>query len=159
MLILNQEWASEYGQRGASPEFRVLGGGSGRGIAALLSGDPDVAAASRKMKEPERAAFEEQHGFDLAVELVDDNVAASEQKTMISLRFAPAGGSIRRIRALSVHIGVDIAIPLTLDEDLSGRFALRRPLIARTSVHLAEAGAPHDGHVYIVPLGSFCAAE
>jgi phosphate transport system substrate-binding protein len=62
MLILNRELAAEYGHHDASVKFNVLGGGSGRGIAALLEGRTHIAAASRAMKEKEKAAFEAKTG-------------------------------------------------------------------------------------------------
>jgi phosphate transport system substrate-binding protein len=99
------------------------------------------------------------HGFDVIIELNDDDVTAPAGQTMVSLRFAPGGNSIERVRTLSVHIGEEIAIPLTLNDDLLGRFALRRTLIDRTSVQLAEAGAPDKGAVYIIPLNAFCCTD
>lgn len=62
MLILNREWTERYGQVEPGIEFTVVGGGSERGIDALLAGEVDIAAASRKMREAELAKFESRYG-------------------------------------------------------------------------------------------------
>ncbi len=62
LLILNRELAAKYTKANPSLKFDVLGGGSGLGISALLSGETDIAAASRAMNESEKAAFERHAG-------------------------------------------------------------------------------------------------
>ena len=55
MVILGQRWAEEYGKKNNSVKIQVNGGGSGVGIAALIDGATDICAASRPMKDKERA--------------------------------------------------------------------------------------------------------
>lgn len=62
MVILNQRWAERYMDNRAGVVVQVTGGGSGTGIAALLSGSTDICASSRPMKEKERAALEAKTG-------------------------------------------------------------------------------------------------
>ncbi len=62
MLILNHEWASEYSQLNPSISFAVLGGGSERGIQALMNGETDIAASSRAMKSEELQVFADKTG-------------------------------------------------------------------------------------------------
>ena len=57
MLILNQEWARAYMETHPAIKLEVAGGGSGRGISALLDGKVDIAAASRQMKDKEVEQF------------------------------------------------------------------------------------------------------
>jgi phosphate transport system substrate-binding protein len=49
-------WAEAYQQVNPAVSISVSGGGSGTGIAALLNGTTDIANASRKIKDEERAA-------------------------------------------------------------------------------------------------------
>lgn len=61
MVTLAQRWAEVYGDaHGIVVE--VSGGGSGTGIAALANGTADVATASRRMTEEERAHIERDRG-------------------------------------------------------------------------------------------------
>lgn len=58
MVILNQRWAERYMEEKSRVVIQVTGGGSGTGMAALMSGSTDICASSRPMKEKERAALE-----------------------------------------------------------------------------------------------------
>ena len=53
MVNLGQAWAESYMKKNPDAFVAVTGGGSGTGIAALLSGTCDIAEASRKMKDKE----------------------------------------------------------------------------------------------------------
>ena len=53
MVNLSQAWAESYMHKNSDILIAVTGGGTGTGIAALLSGTCDIAEASRKMKEKE----------------------------------------------------------------------------------------------------------
>lgn len=55
MVILVQRWAEEFMKKNPDAKIQVTGGGTGTGIAALVNGITDIAAASRPMKEAERA--------------------------------------------------------------------------------------------------------
>jgi phosphate transport system substrate-binding protein len=99
------------------------------------------------------------HGFEMALELVDAGPAMRPGQTRLTLRFDPAGHSIQRIDSLSIRIGEDTVVPLSLDRDLSLDFTLRKELIKTSSICLAEAGAPKNGTVYVVQLSAFCSAN
>jgi phosphate transport system substrate-binding protein len=51
-------WAETYGQLHPEVQIAVTGGGSGTGIAALINGTVDMANASRRIKDEERAQAE-----------------------------------------------------------------------------------------------------
>lgn len=57
MVNLGQAWAEDFMKRNPSVSIAVTGGGSGTGIAALISGTTDIAECSRNMepKETEQA--------------------------------------------------------------------------------------------------------
>ncbi len=59
LVNLALAWAEEYRVVDPSVSIAVTGGGSGTGIAALINGTVDIANASRKMKEKEIAAAQE----------------------------------------------------------------------------------------------------
>jgi phosphate transport system substrate-binding protein len=58
MVNLALAWAEVYGQLHPEVQIAVTGGGSGTGIAALINGTVDMANASRRIKDEERAAAE-----------------------------------------------------------------------------------------------------
>ncbi|UCH57737.1 MAG: PstS family phosphate ABC transporter substrate-binding protein [Candidatus Bathyarchaeota archaeon] len=58
MLILAQNWAEAYMDRGGGVEVVVSGGGTGTGISALINRIIDLADASRPIKQEEREAAE-----------------------------------------------------------------------------------------------------
>lgn len=58
-LPLSQKFAEVYGKKNPGSGISVIGGGSGVGIAALLSGTTDIAQASRKMKIDEKMKVQE----------------------------------------------------------------------------------------------------
>src|SRR4051812_5522584 len=53
MVNLGQAWAEDYMQQHKDILIAVTGGGSGTGIAALISGTCDIAESSRSMKKEE----------------------------------------------------------------------------------------------------------
>ena len=55
MVNLSQAWAEAYTKEHPDANISVIGGGSGVGIAALINGDTDIAAASREMTTEELA--------------------------------------------------------------------------------------------------------
>ena len=63
LVNLALAWAEEYRVVDPSVSIAVTGGGSGTGIASLINGTVDVANASRKMKEKEIEAAQE-NGID-----------------------------------------------------------------------------------------------
>jgi phosphate transport system substrate-binding protein len=58
MVNVALAWAETYGQSHPEVQIAVTGGGSGTGIAALLNGTVDMANASRRIKDEERADAE-----------------------------------------------------------------------------------------------------
>lgn len=58
MVNLSQAWAEEFMRKNPDLFIAVTGGGSGTGLAALISGTCDVANSSRRMKDRERALAE-----------------------------------------------------------------------------------------------------
>jgi phosphate transport system substrate-binding protein len=58
MFNLALAWAEVYGQLYPEIQIAVTGGGSGTGIAALINGTVDMANASRRIKDEERADAE-----------------------------------------------------------------------------------------------------
>jgi phosphate transport system substrate-binding protein len=62
MVILAQRWIELYRRENPSAVVQLTGGGSETGIAALINGTTDVAAASRRMTPAELARAESRHG-------------------------------------------------------------------------------------------------
>ena len=62
LVNVAQAWAEAYKTVAPNVAIAVSGGGSGTGISALLNGTVDIANASRKIKDKERATAE-QHGI------------------------------------------------------------------------------------------------
>jgi phosphate transport system substrate-binding protein len=58
MVNVAQAWAENYNKSHPSVSVQVIGGGSGVGIASLISGNCDMANSSRKMKDDEIARAE-----------------------------------------------------------------------------------------------------
>lgn len=58
MVHLASTWAEVFMEENPNIEVSVTGGGSGTGIAALLNGTTDICAASRKIKDKEKASAE-----------------------------------------------------------------------------------------------------
>jgi len=63
LVNLALAWAEEYREVDPSVSIAVTGGGSGTGIAALINGTVDIANASRRMKDKEISAAQE-NGID-----------------------------------------------------------------------------------------------
>jgi phosphate transport system substrate-binding protein len=70
MVNLGQAWAEEFNKRHPDVNISITGGGSGTGIAALLSGTCDIAESSRAM-----ADKEVRYARDKGIKPVQDIVA------------------------------------------------------------------------------------
>ena len=70
MVNLGQAWAEEFNKRHPNVNISITGGGSGTGIAALISGTCDIAESSREM-----AAKEIKQAEDKGIKPVQDIVA------------------------------------------------------------------------------------
>ncbi|MFZ5446410.1 MAG: phosphate ABC transporter substrate-binding protein [Myxococcota bacterium] len=55
MVILTQRWAETFMKKKPEVKLQVTGGGSGTGLAALISGSTDLATSSRSIKDAEKA--------------------------------------------------------------------------------------------------------
>lgn len=76
MVILNQRWAERYMRDQSDVVIQVTGGGSGTGIAALLSGSTDICASSRPMKDKERLALQAKTGqAPVQISVAKDGIA------------------------------------------------------------------------------------
>jgi phosphate transport system substrate-binding protein len=64
MVNLVQAWAEDYRQVRSAVSIQVSGGGSGVGVAGLVDGTLDLAAASREMKDDERQRTKARHGVE-----------------------------------------------------------------------------------------------
>jgi phosphate transport system substrate-binding protein len=69
MVNVAQAWAEEYHKKAPAISVQVLGGGSGVGIASLISGNCDLANTSRKMNANELKRTKAKRGID-ALEFV-----------------------------------------------------------------------------------------
>jgi phosphate transport system substrate-binding protein len=70
MVILGQRWAEEYMKKNPGTTLQVTGGGSGTGIAALISGTTDICQSSRSMKPAEKEKLRDRYnttGVEIAV--------------------------------------------------------------------------------------------
>lgn len=70
MVILGQRWAEEYMKKKPGTTLQVTGGGSGTGIAALISGTTDICQSSRSMKQAEKEKLRDRYnttGVETAV--------------------------------------------------------------------------------------------
>src|SRR5436190_2087869 len=61
MVILGQRWAEEYMKKNPDTTLQVTGGGSGTGIAALISGTTDICQSSRAMKPAEKEKLRDRY--------------------------------------------------------------------------------------------------
>lgn len=65
MVLLGQRWAERYMEGHPDTAVQVTGGGSGTGIAALISGSTDICQSSRPMKDKERQDVKTKQGKDV----------------------------------------------------------------------------------------------
>lgn len=61
MVILSQQWAETFMKKHPETTIQVMGGGSGVGIAALISGSVDIANSSRPIKPAELEKIKEKY--------------------------------------------------------------------------------------------------
>jgi ABC-type phosphate transport system substrate-binding protein len=65
MLLLSHQWADQYMKSNPEVSIQITGGGSGTGIAGLLSGDTSICQSSRPMKAKERIQFKSKLGKEV----------------------------------------------------------------------------------------------
>ncbi|MCA8964646.1 MAG: phosphate ABC transporter substrate-binding protein [Planctomycetes bacterium] len=122
MLEVAGAWAEAYHHAHGEVVVSVSGGGSGTGIAALISGDVDIANCSRDMKEKE-VADAKAHGHNpvrhhvgydgIALYVHKDNPIASLTLQQLADMFG-AGGKISKWSELGVDLGDPNADPIAL---------------------------------------------
>jgi phosphate transport system substrate-binding protein len=75
MFELGTTWAQEYHKMNSKVTIKVVGGGSTKGIQALLNGSADIAQASREMKSEEMDTAKAQNIDPLDLKVAIDGVA------------------------------------------------------------------------------------
>jgi hypothetical protein len=86
----------------------------------------------------------EQHGYNLAVTVGDEGGGSLVGDALLTLRFHLTEDAIRRIQAISLHIGENTALPASV------KATLRQALLEDTSIYLGQAAPAQDGTVYVV---------
>ena len=76
MVNLAQAWSEKYQDENSDITIEVSGGGSGVGISSLIQGLADMANASRKMKDKEKARAENELGVAPAEYIVGQDALA-----------------------------------------------------------------------------------
>lgn len=135
MLVLNEAWAKSFQARRGGLRIEVEGGGSGKGIAALLSGETDLAASSREMTREEKALFERRFGSPpeelvVAADGLAIYVHRSNPLSYISLDEAAAifEGRVRNWKEVG---GRDRPIRLYIRNESSGTHAFFRDVVLK----------------------------
>ncbi len=112
LVNVAQAWAEKYKEVDPTVAVAVTGGGSGTGISALLNGTVDLANASRRIKDKEKATAEkkgvhpEEHivGFDaLAVYVHKDNPVKSLNLAQLADIYGE-GGKVTQWNQLDVKV-------------------------------------------------------
>jgi phosphate transport system substrate-binding protein len=136
MVVLAQRWA-EHDEGVSSRVVQVSGGGTGTGIVALADGTCDIATASRRMEDGERARIEQQrraavHEHIVAIDAITLYVHRDNPIAALSLEQASA---IFRGKIKHWH-EVDPTLPTTLGpivlygrESASGTYAFFKAVV------------------------------
>ena len=112
LVNVAQAWAETYKEVDPSVAIAVTGGGSGTGISAMINGTVDIANASRKMKDKEMAAAQDngvdpvEHvvGYDaLAVFVHPDNPMDGVSLAQLASVYGE-GGEVETWSALGIEI-------------------------------------------------------
>lgn len=74
MVNLGQAWAEEFMKENPETAIAVTGGGSGTGIAALMSNSTDIAQASRNMEKKELAMAEKKGIKPVEIQVASDGI-------------------------------------------------------------------------------------
>lgn len=143
MVILVQRWAEAYMAGRAEARVEVTGGGSGVGIAALVNGTTDVAAASRPLKAEERRLLSRRFGLEPAeTPVARDGVAfyVNAENPVRALTVA----ELRRIYAGELVSwkevgGADEPILVYSRENSSGTYAYVKEAVLRKADFAATA--------------------
>jgi phosphate transport system substrate-binding protein len=130
LLILNREWATTFMRQNPRIAIDVAGGGSGLGIAALLEGTVDIAAASRRIKGDELAAFGAKTGhapLEIAVALDGIGIYVHNTNPVSRLTLSQLAGIFSgRIRTWKEVGGLDRRIDVYTRNQNSGTYVFFR---------------------------------
>ncbi len=139
MVNLAQAWSEKYQQDNSNITIEVSGGGSGVGISSLIQGLADMANASRKMKDKEKARAESESGVAPAEYVVGQDALAVyvhkdnplEEITLAQLEAIYAdGGKISKWSELGITIpgGADEIVRVSRQNN-SGTYAYFREAV------------------------------
>jgi phosphate transport system substrate-binding protein len=97
MVVLSQKWAQGFREARPDLSVQVGGGGSGVGIAALMNGTTDLAAASRDVEPRELDALRARGGEPIVLRVAVDALAVyvHEDNSLPSLDVASLGALYR----------------------------------------------------------------
>lgn len=139
MVNLAQAWSEKYQDENSDITIEVSGGGSGVGISSLIQGLADMANASRKMKDKEKARAENELGVAPAEYIVGQDALAVyvhkdnplEEITLEQLEAIYAdGGNISKWSELGVTVpgGADEIVRVSRQNN-SGTYAYFREAV------------------------------
>ena len=138
MVNVAQAWAEEYHKKRPGISVQVLGGGSGVGIASLISGNCDMADTSRKMTESELKRLKDKRGAEakefivgydaLAVYVHKDNPLDEIAIEQLAEIYGD-GGKITKWSQLGVKISGSDEIIRVSRQNSSGTYAYFREAI------------------------------
>ena len=165
MVNLVQAWAEHYAQVRPGISVRVAGGGSGVGIAGLIDGTLDIAAASREMKpaERERARVRrggEPTGFTVALDALAVYVHKDNPLESISIEelaeIYGEHGRIEKWSQLGIH---DVGCPSdrvirVSRQNNSGTFAYFRDVVLGSRREYKMGSIDQSGSKDVVALVS-----
>jgi phosphate transport system substrate-binding protein len=163
MVNLVQAWAEDYGALRPDVSVQVAGGGSGVGIAALIDGTADIAAASREMRAEECRRAADRLGrapreFAVALDAIAVYVQRGNPLPAIALdqlaEIYGEDGRIVRWSQLGVHprdcpSGAIIRVGR---QNSSGTYASFRDLVLGTRREYAMGSIDQSGSKDVVAL-------
>ena len=142
MVIVVQRWAEEYMKKNPAAKIQVTGGGSGVGIAALLSGTTQIAASSRPMKADEQNKLKAKGTPATATAVAKDGVTfyVSEKNPISALSTDQLRdiylGDVTRWKDVG---GADAPIILYSRENSSGTYAFVKEHLLKGEDYAAHA--------------------
>jgi phosphate transport system substrate-binding protein len=142
MVNLAQAWAEEYAQVDPTVSVEVSGGGSGTGIAALVSGTVDIANCSRRFEPMEieqakkntgKEPREFMVGFDALAVYVNKNCPLDEIAIDQLAEIYAEGGKISKWSQLGVHMpaGNDEIIRVSRQSNSGTYFYFREAILGK----------------------------
>lgn len=162
MVNLVQAWAEHYKSIRPAVTVQVAGGGSGVGIAGLIDGTADLAAASREMRPAERLRASAGHGVDPTEFIVALEVYVHKANPLNSISIQELaeiygdGGSIVKWLQLGVHhVGCPSDTVIRIGrQNNSGTFAYFRDVVLGSAREYKMGSIDQNGSKDIVALVS-----